>query len=94
MRRYTVSTDEQVQNAVLKLLIQLMQLRVNYSLLDSEGVFIKILLNQLESAEGHLWRDAKNVIPDIFLFLVLLSSETKVSTNSYIKRFAIIFIIF
>ena len=37
-----------------------MELRVNYSLLDSEGVFVKILLNQLETAEGHLWKDAKN----------------------------------
>ena len=77
MRRYTVSTDERIQKAVLKLLTSLMQLRVNYSLLDSEGIFVKILLNQLSTAEAHLWRDAKMVIPSIFLFLVLLSGEKK-----------------
>ena len=86
MRRYTVSTDERIQKSVLNLLIQLMQLRVNYSLLDGEGVFVKILLNQLESAECHLWRDAKNVIPDIFLFLVLLSAERKPKTAYFIQR--------
>ena len=51
MRRYTVSTDERIQKAVLKLLTNLMQLRVNYSLLDSEGIFVKILLNQLRGKE-------------------------------------------
>ena len=86
MRRYTVSTDERIQKSVLNLLIQLMQLRVNYSLLDSDGVFVKILLKQLESAEGHLWKDAKNVIPDIFFFLVLLSAETKAKTQYFIQR--------
>jgi len=87
MRRYTVSTDERIQKTVLNLLIQLMQLRVNYSLLDSEGVFVKILLNQLESAESHLWKDAKNVIPDIFFFLVLLSGERKAKTAYFIQRY-------
>jgi len=80
MRRYTVSTDERIQKAVLKLLTSLMQLRVNYSLLDSEGIFVKILLNQLSTAEANLWRDAKMVIPSIFLFLVLLSGEKKSKT--------------
>ena len=63
-----------------------MELRVNYSLLDSEGVFVKILLNQLETAEGHLWKDAKNVIPDIFFFLVLLSNEHKSRSNYVVHR--------
>ena len=59
---------------------------MNYSLLDSEGVFVKILLNQLETAEGHLWKDAKNVIPDIFFFLVLLSNEHKSKSNYLVHR--------
>ncbi|CAG5111639.1 Oidioi.mRNA.OKI2018_I69.chr2.g5920.t1.cds [Oikopleura dioica] len=90
MRRYTVSTDERIQKAVLKLLTNLMQLRVNYSLLDSEGIFVKILLNQLSTAEANLWRDAKMVIPSIFLFLVLLSGEKKGGAKTFVTKSEVI----
>lgn len=39
LKDYTSSSDIQVQAQVLSILVQLIRLRVNYALLDSEQVF-------------------------------------------------------
>ena len=75
LKHYTVTSDVQRQSQVLQLLIQLVRLRVNYCLLDSDQIFIGFVLKQLESIEeGHL-NNAEFLIPHIFEFLVLLSYE-------------------
>uniref|UniRef100_W5KSK8 Huntingtin n=1 Tax=Astyanax mexicanus TaxID=7994 RepID=W5KSK8_ASTMX len=75
LKQYTTSTSVALQRQVLDLLAQLVQLRVNYCLLDSDQVFIGFVLKQFEYIEVGQFRDSKAIIPNIFFFLVLLSYE-------------------
>jgi len=51
LKQYTTTTSVQLQRQVLDLLAQLVQLRVNYCLLDSDQVFIGFVLKQFEYIE-------------------------------------------
>lgn len=51
LKQYTVSSSLDLQQQVLDLLSQLIQLRVNYCLLDSDQVFIGFIIKQLEFIE-------------------------------------------
>ena len=51
LKQYTVSSCLELQKQVLDLLAQLIQLRVNYCLLDSDQVFIRFILKQIELIE-------------------------------------------
>lgn len=51
LKQYTVTSDVKLQCGVLQLLSQLIQLRVNYCLLDSEQIFIGFVLKQFEFLE-------------------------------------------
>ncbi|XP_075400754.1 huntingtin isoform X2 [Tenrec ecaudatus] len=75
LKQYTTTTSVQLQKQVLDLLAQLVQLRVNYCLLDSDQVFIGFVLKQFEYIEVGQFRDSEAIIPNIFFFLVLLSYE-------------------
>uniref|UniRef100_A0A673B0I3 Huntingtin n=1 Tax=Sphaeramia orbicularis TaxID=375764 RepID=A0A673B0I3_9TELE len=75
LKQYTTSTSVGLQRQVLDLLAQLVQLRVNYCLLDSDQVFIGFVLKQFEYIEVGQFRDSEAIIPNIFFFLVLLSYE-------------------
>ena len=75
LKLYTLASDAQQQSQVLELLIQLVQLRVNYCLLDSDQVFIGFVIKQLEHVENGEVPNAQKVVPNIFRFLVLLSYE-------------------
>ncbi|XP_061737339.1 huntingtin isoform X6 [Nerophis ophidion] len=75
LKQYTTSTSVTLQRQVLDLLAQLVQLRVNYCLLDSDQVFIGFVLKQFEYIEVGQFRDSEAIIPNIFFFLVLLSYE-------------------
>ncbi|XP_015417051.1 PREDICTED: huntingtin [Myotis davidii] len=75
LKQYTTTTSVQLQRQVLDLLAQLVQLRVNYCLLDSDQVFIGFVLKQFEYIEVGQFRDSEAIIPNIFFFLVLLSYE-------------------
>uniref|UniRef100_A0A3B3R269 Huntingtin n=1 Tax=Paramormyrops kingsleyae TaxID=1676925 RepID=A0A3B3R269_9TELE len=75
LKQYTTSTSVLLQKQVLDLLAQLVQLRVNYCLLDSDQVFIGFVLKQFEYIEVGQFRDSEAIVPNIFLFLVLLSYE-------------------
>ncbi|XP_061534390.1 huntingtin isoform X8 [Phycodurus eques] len=75
LKQYTTSTSVALQRQVLDLLAQLVQLRVNYCLLDSDQVFIGFVLKQFEYIEVGQFRESEAVIPNIFFFLVLLSYE-------------------
>jgi len=75
LKHYTVTSDVQRQSQVLQLLIQLVRLRVNYCLLDSDQIFIGFVLKQLEAIEEGQLNNAEFLIPHIFEFLVLLSYE-------------------
>ncbi|XP_043918860.1 huntingtin isoform X2 [Protopterus annectens] len=75
LKLYTTTTSVHLQKQVLDLLAQLVQLRVNYCLLDSDQVFIGFVLKQFEYIEVGQFRDSEAIIPSIFFFLVLLSYE-------------------
>ena len=48
---YTVSSNVMMQRSVLQLLIHLVQIRVNYCLLDSDQIFIGYVIEQFEYIE-------------------------------------------
>lgn len=75
LKHYTLSSNPFQQSQVLRLLIQLIQLRVNYCLLDSDKIFVNFIVKQLESIEESHFTNVYVIIPDIFKFLVLLSYE-------------------
>ncbi|XP_056004424.1 huntingtin-like isoform X2 [Ostrea edulis] len=75
LKQYTVSSSLDLQQQVLDLLSQLIQLRVNYCLLDSDQVFIGFIIKQLEFIEEGQIRNSEDLIPNIFSFLVMLSYE-------------------
>ena len=51
LRQYTLTTSVNLQTRILELLIQLIFLKVDYCLLDSEKVFIDYVLKQFEHLE-------------------------------------------
>ncbi|CAH2020477.1 unnamed protein product, partial [Acanthoscelides obtectus] len=69
----TITSDVELQCQVLQLLSQLVQLRVNYCLLDSDQVFINFVLKQFEYIEEGQIPHSDELIPKIFQFLVQLS---------------------
>ncbi|XP_076812038.1 huntingtin-like isoform X3 [Clavelina lepadiformis] len=75
LKLYTVTSSVEFQRHVLNLLAQLVQLRVNYCMLDSDQVFINFIIKQFESIESGMIRGSEELIPHVFFFLVLLSYE-------------------
>jgi huntingtin len=51
LKQYTVTSCLQLQSQVIQLLIQLVQLRVNYCLLDADQIFIAFVIKQFEFIE-------------------------------------------
>jgi len=75
LKQYTVTSNIALQCQVLMLLSQLVQLKVNYCLLDSDKIFIGFVLKQFEYIEeGHI-QQTEDLLPKIFNFLVHLSYE-------------------
>ena len=75
LKHYTLTSNIQEQGTVLRLLVQLVRLRVNYCLLDSDQIFVGYVIKQLEHIEEGSIAKAHLLIPEIFKFLVLLSYE-------------------
>lgn len=75
LKQYTVTSNIALQCQVLMLLSQLVQLKVNYCLLDSDKIFIGFVLKQFEFIEeGHV-QQTEDLLPRMFNFLVHLSYE-------------------
>ncbi|XP_046737508.1 huntingtin isoform X1 [Diprion similis] len=75
LKQYTVTSCVSLQCRVLLLLSQLVQLRVNYCLLDQDQIFIGFVLKQFEFIEEGYIQETEELIPKIFNFLVQLSYE-------------------
>ncbi|CAF0989463.1 unnamed protein product [Didymodactylos carnosus] len=78
LKKYVNSNEVQFQASVLDLLVQLLLLRVNYSLLDADENFLNHVLNQLEVIEE---AGTNSDIPEYFIecifeFLVMLSHDS------------------
>ncbi|KPJ05183.1 Huntingtin [Papilio xuthus] len=75
LKSYTMQNDIPLQRSVLALLDQLLALRVNYCMLDSDQVFIGFLMKQLDLVEQHEIPNCCELVNSILLFLVQLSSS-------------------
>ncbi|CAH0721013.1 unnamed protein product, partial [Brenthis ino] len=75
LKSYTMQNDIPLQCTVLRLLCQLLALRVNYCMLDSDQVFIGFLMRQLELVEQHEIPNCCDLVNSILQFLVQLSSS-------------------
>ncbi|KAL0860804.1 hypothetical protein ABMA27_009348 [Loxostege sticticalis] len=75
LKSYTMQNDIPLQCKVLCLLNQLLTLRVNYCMLDSDQVFIGFLLKQLDLVEQHEIPNCCDLVNSILTFLVQLSSS-------------------
>ncbi|XP_032690213.1 huntingtin isoform X2 [Odontomachus brunneus] len=75
LKQYTVTSNIALQCQVLMLLSQLVQLKVNYCLLDSDKIFIGFVLKQFEFIEEGYTQQTEELLPKIFNFLVHLSYE-------------------
>ncbi|GIX84161.1 huntingtin [Caerostris extrusa] len=63
LQQYTISSDINLQCQVLDLLAQLVQLRVNYCLLDADQIFITHVIKQFEFIEeGQILYHSKPII--------------------------------
>ncbi|CAK1594401.1 unnamed protein product [Parnassius mnemosyne] len=75
LKSYTMQNDIPLQCEVLSLLNQLLALRVNYCMLDSDQIFIGFLMKQLDLVEQHEIPNCCMLVNSILLFLVQLSSS-------------------
>ncbi|RZF49148.1 hypothetical protein LSTR_LSTR008434 [Laodelphax striatellus] len=75
LKKYTVTSCVSIQIAVLDLLSQLVQLRVNFLNLDSDQIFITFIHKQFDFLEEGQIRRAEELIPKLFQFLIYLSHE-------------------
>ncbi|KAG6462187.1 hypothetical protein O3G_MSEX013107 [Manduca sexta] len=75
LKSYTMQNDIPLQCQVLNLLNQLLMLRVNYCMLDSDQIFIGFLMKQLDLVEQHEIPNCCDLVHSILMFLVQLSSS-------------------
>ncbi|XP_026728921.1 uncharacterized protein LOC113494697 [Trichoplusia ni] len=75
LKSYTMQNDIPLQCEVLNLLNQLLTLRVNYCMLDSDQIFIGFLMKQLDLVEQHEIPNCCDLVNSILMFLVQLSSS-------------------
>ncbi|KAK9879932.1 hypothetical protein WA026_008441 [Henosepilachna vigintioctopunctata] len=73
LKQYTITSDVQLQVQVLQLLSQLVQLKINYCLLDADQIFINFVIKQFVYIEGGQIRHCEDLVRKIFQFLVQLS---------------------
>ncbi|XP_055345689.1 huntingtin-like [Paramacrobiotus metropolitanus] len=77
LQLYTCTTDSTTQVQVLDLLVLLLQLHVNYNVLDGEHIFLKYALKQVELMEyGQVAEDdTALLLPYLFRFFIHLSHD-------------------
>lgn len=81
LKQYTVTSSIPLQCQVLMLLSQLVQLHINYCMLDSDQIFIGFVIKQFEFIEEGQIPKSEDLLPRIFEFLVRLSYEKYHSKN-------------
>lgn len=75
MNLYTTTSSVPLQQQVLFLLCRLMVLRVNYTMLDKDRVFVSAVERQLEMVGAGQIRSPQNLLFYIFQYFVLLSQD-------------------
>ncbi|KAJ6637731.1 Huntingtin [Pseudolycoriella hygida] len=68
-------SDTSIQSAILDMLCQALDFNVNYSLLDSNNVFLDFVLKLAELIETGVVRESEIVVPSIIKFLFCLTKE-------------------
>eukprot|EP01135_Chromosphaera_perkinsii_P001526 Nk52_evm6s206 gene=Nk52_evmTU6s206 len=75
MNTYCNTSIVGLQSSVLFLLCELITVRINYSLLDNDNMFVAFALKQVENiANGHIV-NSEQLLPYIFEFFVFLSKD-------------------
>ena len=75
LQLYTCTVECGTQVQVLDLLVLLLQLHVNYNVLDGEHVFLKYILKQLELLEMGQLVTSQKLLLYLFRFLIHLSHD-------------------
>ncbi|XP_053209649.1 huntingtin-like [Panonychus citri] len=73
LRLYTMTSNLDLQYEILSFICQLIKLRVDYNLLDSDAIFLGFVRKQFEFIENGLLGPCDRLIGIIFNFLILLS---------------------
>ncbi|XP_043476526.1 huntingtin [Leptopilina heterotoma] len=81
LKQYSITSSIPLQCQVLMLLSQLVQLHINYCMLDSDQIFIDFVIKQFEFIEEGQIQQTEKLLPRIFEFLVRLSYEKYHSKN-------------
>ncbi|XP_043274964.1 huntingtin [Venturia canescens] len=81
LKQYTTTGAVEFQTQVLSLLTQLVQLHVNYCLLDTDKIFIGFVLDQFAFIDEAQIQNTDQLLPKIFSFLVHLSYKKFHSKN-------------
>lgn len=81
LKQYTTTGAVEFQCQVLSLLTQLVQLHVNYCLLDTDKIFIGFVLDQFAFIDEAQIQQTDQLLPKIFSFLVHLSYKKFHSKN-------------
>ncbi|KAH7639233.1 hypothetical protein HUG17_3266 [Dermatophagoides farinae] len=76
MKHYAMSNDTKCQSIILDLFVQLIQFHINYSLLDSEKLFVGFIMKQFEHLETIYDSGPFEILmKHVFHFLATLSTE-------------------
>ncbi|XP_031632927.1 huntingtin [Contarinia nasturtii] len=68
-------SDSEMQSYVLEMLCQVLQLKVNYCLLDANNIFMEFLLKLIESIETGIIRNSHILTPKIIKILFYLAKQ-------------------
>uniref|UniRef100_T1KK12 Huntingtin n=1 Tax=Tetranychus urticae TaxID=32264 RepID=T1KK12_TETUR len=82
LRLYTMTSNLDLQYEVLSFICQLIKLRVDYNLLDSDSIFLGFVRKQFDFIENGLLGPCDRLIGIIFNFFILLSYPREHSNQS------------
>jgi hypothetical protein len=75
VKRFPHTSSNLLQQRTLFLLVQLLQLKVRYELLDCNHTFLESVLKLVALMETGVVRDGQDLVPYLFQFLVLLAYD-------------------
>lgn len=81
MAQFSYTSSVLLQQRVLFFLVQLLHLKVRYSLLDFDHRFLDAVLKLTTVMESRAMRGAEQIVPHLFQFLVLLANDSSKLTT-------------
>ncbi|KAL5499651.1 hypothetical protein EMCRGX_G011104 [Ephydatia muelleri] len=81
MNQFSYTSSVLLQQRVLFFLVQLLHLKVRYTLLDLDRRFLEAVLKLTTVMESRAMRGAEQIVPHLFQFLVLLANDSSKLTT-------------